>query len=79
MVLGARRTDRLDVTGRADSAPPAAAPTAVTVDVTRAEDLHRLTETAVSTYGRLDVLVSSAGIGPDLPDDRPPHAPTGTR
>lgn len=66
VVLGARRTDRLeslatqirDAGGRA---------TAVTVDVTRAEDLQLLTETAVSTYGRLDVLVSSAGIGPISP------------
>ena len=66
VVLGARRTDHLeslatqirDAGGRA---------TAVTVDVTRAEDLQLLTETAVSTYGRLDVLVSSAGIGPISP------------
>ena len=66
VVLGARRTDRLeslatqirDAGGRA---------TEVTVDVTRAEDLQLLTETAVSTYGRLDVLVGSAGIGPISP------------
>lgn len=66
VVLGARRTDRLDdlaaelraAGGRADT---------VAVDVTRAEDLQRLVESAVARFGRLDVLVSSAGIGPISP------------
>ncbi len=34
----------------------------VTIDVTRAEDLLRLIDTAVDEYGRLDVLVANAGI-----------------
>ncbi|KOU79140.1 hypothetical protein ADK61_11725 [Streptomyces sp. XY66] len=33
----------------------------VIVDVTRREDLRRLTDTAVERFGRLDVLVSDAG------------------
>ncbi|CAM5555684.1 SDR family oxidoreductase OS=Streptomyces rimosus subsp. rimosus (strain ATCC / DSM 40260 /JCM 4667 / NRRL 2234) OX=1265868 GN=SRIM_005580 PE=3 SV=1 [Streptomyces rimosus subsp. rimosus] len=33
----------------------------VIVDVTRREDLQRLTDTALDRYGRLDVLVSNAG------------------
>ncbi|MEQ8144869.1 SDR family NAD(P)-dependent oxidoreductase [Streptomyces sp. OP7] len=36
--------------------------TGVIVDVTRREDVRRLTDTAVGRYGRLDVLVSIAGI-----------------
>ena len=66
VVLGARRTDRLDSLATQIRAGGGRA-TTVTVDVTRAEDLQLLTETAVSTYGRLDVLVGSAGIGPISP------------
>lgn len=66
VVLGARRTDHLESLAAQIRAAGGRA-TAVTVDVTRAEDLQLLTETAVSTYGRLDVLVSSAGIGPISP------------
>jgi glucose 1-dehydrogenase len=34
----------------------------VQADVSRAADLHRMIETAVSAYGRLDVLINNAGI-----------------
>jgi NADP-dependent 3-hydroxy acid dehydrogenase YdfG len=61
VVLGARRTERLeqiaqqirDQGGRA---------TGHAVDVTRGVDLTRLVDGAVAAYGRLDVLVSNAGI-----------------
>ena len=61
VVLGARRTDRLGETvagiraagGRAEMLP---------VDVTSRADLERLVARAVDTYGRLDVLVSNAGV-----------------
>ncbi|MET0475270.1 MAG: SDR family oxidoreductase [Mycobacterium sp.] len=66
VVLGARRTERLEALAAELSAGGGRACTA-TVDVTRAEDLQRLVETARSTYGRLDVLVSNAGVGPISP------------
>ncbi|GAB7069219.1 SDR family oxidoreductase [Mycobacterium hodleri] len=66
VVLGARRADRLDALASEICAAGGRA-VGVAVDVTRAEDLDLLVETAVSTYGRLDVLVGSAGIGPISP------------
>nr|BEK70094.1 SDR family oxidoreductase [Kitasatospora purpeofusca] len=60
LVLGARREDRLNaVVGRITARGGTA--TGVLVDVTRREDLRRLTDTAVDRFGRLDVLVSNAG------------------
>ncbi|HEY4457750.1 MAG TPA: SDR family oxidoreductase [Pseudonocardiaceae bacterium] len=61
VVLGARRTDRLDAIvtriradgGRAEL---------LTVDVARRADLDELVAFAVRRFGRLDVLVSNAGV-----------------
>ena len=66
VVLGARRADRLDALAT-DIRAAGGRATTVVVDVTSSDDLHRATEVAVATYGRLDVLVSSAGIGPISP------------
>lgn len=66
VVLGARRADRLDALA-ADIRAAGGRATAVTIDVAKADDLRRATESAVTTYGRLDVLVSSAGVGPISP------------
>lgn len=66
VVLGARRTERLETLAAEIRATGGRVSTA-TMDVTHAEDLQRLVETARSTYGRLDVLVSNAGIGPLSP------------
>ncbi|MEU6546782.1 SDR family oxidoreductase [Streptomyces sp. NPDC046859] len=60
LVLGARREDRLNAVVDGITAKGGTA-VGVVVDVTRREDLHRLTDTAVERYGRLDVLVSNAG------------------
>lgn len=61
VVLGARRVDRLDriaddLRGNGGSVLTRA------TDVTRPEDLQRLVSDAVAEYGKLDVLVSNAGI-----------------
>ncbi|MFF2191410.1 SDR family oxidoreductase [Streptomyces sp. NPDC058157] len=60
LVLGARREERLNAVVDGITAKGGTA-TGVIVDVTRREDLQRLTDTALHRYGRLDVLVSNAG------------------
>ncbi|MDO8187061.1 SDR family oxidoreductase [Conexibacter sp. JD483] len=61
VVLGARRSDRLDALAEQIRADGGSAATCV-VDVTRRDDLEALVATAVERGGRLDVLVSNAGI-----------------
>lgn len=66
VLLGARRTDRLDALvarirakgGRAEL---------LEVDVTKRRDLDELVAMAVDRFGRLDVLVSNAGIARTAP------------
>ncbi|WP_327673976.1 SDR family oxidoreductase [Kitasatospora sp. NBC_00458] len=60
LVLCARREDRLNAVVDRITAGGGTA-VGVVVDVTRREDLRRLTDTAVDRFGRLDVLVSNAG------------------
>ncbi len=61
VVLGARRADRLDdIVGEIRNAGGAAV--SYRTDVAQREDLVRLVATAVDEFGRLDVLVSNAGI-----------------
>ncbi|MUL63796.1 oxidoreductase [Mycobacterium sp. CBMA 234] len=62
VVLGARRHERLDEVAEDIRERGGRAITCVT-DVTVGVDLERLVNCAVDEFGRLDVLVSNAGIG----------------
>lgn len=68
VVLGARGLDRLAVLAAriTDAGGDAAF---IPIDVKRREDLSALVSLACERYGRLDVLVSNAGIGPIAPLD----------
>ncbi|MGW7688244.1 SDR family oxidoreductase [Streptomyces asiaticus] len=63
VVLAARRSDRIEALA-ARIAGAGGEAVAVVTDVTRRADLSRLVATARERYGKLDVLVSNAGISP---------------
>ena len=63
VVLGARRTDKLEqLTGNIKAAGGQAIYAAT--DVTQRRDLENLVGLAVATYGKLDVIINNAGIAP---------------
>ncbi|MUL78558.1 SDR family oxidoreductase [Mycolicibacterium sp. CBMA 226] len=62
VVLGARRGDRLDELAR-NIRNTGGQVTVCATDVTRRADVDALVACAVAEFGRLDVLVSNAGIG----------------
>ena len=68
VVLGARGADRLEALVARIRESGGAAACAIT-DVKRREDVSALVTLACERYGRLDVLVSNAGIGPIAPLD----------
>ena len=66
VVLGARRTERIDAIAKAINDKGGSA-LAVTTDVTKVEQVKNLVDTAVKTYGKIDVLINNAGIMPLSP------------
>ncbi|QLH20096.1 SDR family oxidoreductase [Streptomyces sp. Rer75] len=66
VVLAARRSERIDAIAQDIREAGGRAATCV-VDVTQAEDLHRLVSSTIDQYGRMDVLVNNAGIAPISP------------
>ncbi|MFB4424292.1 SDR family oxidoreductase [Streptomyces sp. QL37] len=68
LVLGARREERLAALA-GELREKGGEAVFTTVDVTRREDPARLVELARERFGRLDVLVGNAGIGPVSPLD----------
>lgn len=69
VVLGARRVDRLqsladELNGNGGKA------LAITTDVTDYDQVKKLVDTAVHTYGRVDVIINNAGLMPSSPLER---------
>ncbi|MEZ5832562.1 MAG: SDR family oxidoreductase [Dongiaceae bacterium] len=63
LVLGARRADRLQSLVRALTESGGKA-LAVTTDVTRLDQVQKLVDAAVQTYGRIDAIINNAGLMP---------------
>lgn len=68
VVLGARRLDRMTVIA-SDIRKGGGEVDVQAIDVTKREDLAHLVKTAQDRFGRLDVLVSNAGLMPLSPLD----------
>jgi NADP-dependent 3-hydroxy acid dehydrogenase YdfG len=66
VVLGARRRERLEALA-ADLTGGGARAVAVTTDVTDRAQVLRLVDAAVTTYGRVDVMINNAGLMPQSP------------
>jgi NADP-dependent 3-hydroxy acid dehydrogenase YdfG len=69
VVLGARRADRIraladELTSGGGKAH------AITTDVTHCDQVKRLVDAAVQTYGRIDVMINNAGLMPHSPLER---------
>ena len=69
IVLGARRADRIRSLADELSRNGAKA-LAVTTDVTQREQVQKLVDAAVQTYGRIDVMVNNAGLMQQSPLER---------
>lgn len=69
VVLGARRTDRIDALA-AELAEKGGKALAIATDVSNHEQVKALVDTAIQTYGRIDVMINNAGIMPRAPLER---------
>jgi NADP-dependent 3-hydroxy acid dehydrogenase YdfG len=68
-VLGARRADRLQSLAKELNSIGRKA-FAVTTDVPQYDQVKRLVDKAVQTYGRIDVMINNAGLMPQSPLER---------
>ena len=69
VVLGARRAERIKHLAMEINSNGGKA-LAVTVDVTKREEVKGLVDSAVKEFGRVDVILNNAGIMPLSPMDR---------
>jgi NADP-dependent 3-hydroxy acid dehydrogenase YdfG len=69
VVLGARRVDRLQTLAKELETNGGKA-LAFTTDVSQREQVKALVDTAVQTYGRVDVMINNAGLMPQAPLER---------
>ncbi|GHO57063.1 oxidoreductase [Ktedonobacter robiniae] len=69
VVLGARRTERIQALANELNGDGGKA-LALQTDVTDADQMKRLVDAAVQTYGRVDVMINNAGLMPHSPLER---------
>jgi NADP-dependent 3-hydroxy acid dehydrogenase YdfG len=69
VVLGARRVERIQSLAK-ELAKNGNKALAIATDVTRHEEVKTLVDTAVKTFGRIDVLINNAGLMPQSPLNR---------
>jgi NADP-dependent 3-hydroxy acid dehydrogenase YdfG len=69
VVLGARRDNRIKSLADELTASGGKA-LAITTDVTHYDQVKRLVDAAVQTYGRIDVMINNAGLMPSSPFER---------
>ena len=69
VVLGARRVDRLQSLANELTASGGKA-LVIATDVTHCDQVKRLVDAAVQTYGRIDVMINNAGLMPQSPLER---------
>ena len=69
VVLGARRVERIQ--SLADELTRSGGKAlAIPTDVTHVDEVQRLVDAAVQTYGRIDVMINNAGLMPHSPLER---------
>ncbi|MFQ3789015.1 SDR family oxidoreductase [Halomonas sp. A29] len=66
LVVGARRTDRLETLAQAIRAEGGSADYRA-LDVTQREDVQAFADTALELHGRIDVIINNAGVMPLSP------------